>query len=62
MARGPCTFKQRDLTRALVAIRRAGIAISRVEVTNDGTISVVTGETKAAIGDEKRINEWDVVG
>lgn len=33
MARGPLTFKQRDLTAALKAARDAGHKISRVRIT-----------------------------
>ena len=41
MARGRCTFKQRDVTAALRAAAAAGVAVARVEVDKDGKIVVV---------------------
>lgn len=43
MARGPCTFRQRDLTRALKAAEAAGVdlALRRIEIGPDGTIRLV---------------------
>lgn len=42
MARGACTFKQRDATRAAKAAIAAGLIVERVEYKRDGTIVVVT--------------------
>ncbi len=42
MARGPCTFRKCDLTRAVEAARKAGVEIARVEVGKDGKIVIVT--------------------
>lgn len=58
MARGPLTFKQRDLTAAVKAVRLAGCEVARVEIGKDGKIVVVTGqpETSARADD---VNEWD---
>jgi hypothetical protein len=62
MARGPCTFKQQDVTRALRATVAAGIAVQRVEIDRDGKIVVVTGETQQVVVDAGRgDNEWDRV-
>lgn len=47
MARGPCNFRQRDLTCALRATVEAGITVQRIEI-RQGTIVVVTGGTPAA--------------
>jgi hypothetical protein len=44
MARGDCTFRQRDLTAAIKAARNAGIENVRVEISRDGKI-VVTANT-----------------
>lgn len=41
MARGPCTFKQQDVTRALRATVAAGIEVQRIEIDKDGKITVV---------------------
>ena len=48
MARGDCTFKQRDLTAALKAAAKSGAAVARVEVRRDGTIVVIMGEPSPA--------------
>ena len=42
MARGPLTFKQQDVTRAVRAVMAAGKDIVRVEVDQSGKIVVVT--------------------
>lgn len=60
MSRGPCTFRQRDLTAAVKAVVAAGREVERVEVDKDGKIVVVTGkpaETGEATGQGS--NEWD---
>ena len=62
MARGACTFKQRDLTAALKAARAAGVEVRRVEISRDGKMVVVMAkpaETGEATGQET--NEWDEV-
>jgi hypothetical protein len=42
--RGPCAFRQRDVTRALKAARKAGYEHVRVEVDTDGRIIVIVGK------------------
>jgi hypothetical protein len=49
MARGPCTFRQQDVTRALRATVAAGIEVERIEIDKDGKIVVVTGKPKEVI-------------
>lgn len=44
MARGPLTFRQRDLVRAIKGAKAAGLDISRVEVDKDGRIVVIIGK------------------
>ena len=51
MARGPATFKQADLTRAVKAARAAGLDVARTEIMPDGMIRLihsaeVTSESK----------------
>lgn len=38
MARGPATFKQVDITRALRAVKAAGLDVVRTEIGADGKI------------------------
>ncbi len=60
MARGRCTFKQQDATRAARAAIAAGLEVQRIEIDKDGKIAVVIGkaaETAAEIG--QGANEWD---
>jgi hypothetical protein len=53
MARGACTFKQNDVTRALRATLAAGVAVLRVEIDKSGKIILVTaGETPSAPADD----------
>lgn len=46
MARGPSTFRQRDLTAAVKAVVAAGIEVARVEVGKDGKITIITGKAE----------------
>lgn len=41
--RGPSTFRQTDVTRALKAARAAGFEHVRVEVDTDGRIILIVG-------------------
>jgi hypothetical protein len=61
MSRGPSTFRQQDVTRALRATEAAGIEIERVEIGKDGKIVVFAGKPKEAADDSKDGNEWDSV-
>jgi hypothetical protein len=55
MSRGAQTFKQGDLVKALKAMTKAGVQ-GRVEITPQGKITVVIGETTvdeiAPMGDD----------
>ena len=57
MARGPCTFKQADLTRALVAAKKAGIDIRRFEIEN-GKIVVITGKPESEPEQANDLDNW----
>ncbi len=60
MPRGPCRFRQRDLTAAVKAVVAAGFEVARIEVSKDGRMVVVPGKPGALadnIGDD--VNEWD---
>jgi hypothetical protein len=53
MARAPSTFRQADVTKAVKAVRMAGVDIARVEVATDGRIVIfTTAEAQAAVEDE----------
>jgi hypothetical protein len=54
MARGPCTFKQQDITRALIAAKKAGIEVRRIKIDKDGTIEIDTGKAEP-----EKINDLD---
>jgi len=47
MARGPLTFRQSDLVRALKSAKAAGLEISKVEIDKDGKIVVIIGKSDA---------------
>ena len=62
MSRGQQTFKQRDVTKAIKAAVKAGIAVNRVEIDNDGKIIIVTVKEEDVVnGDSPGKNEWDRV-
>ena len=62
MSRGQQTFKQRDVTKALKAAVKAGIAIERFEIDKNGKIIIVIAKAKDAVnGDNPEKNEWDGV-
>jgi hypothetical protein len=57
MSRGPYTFKQRDLTRAIRATEKAGIEVGRIVIDRDGKIVIIPKATDDVLG----VNEWDTV-
>jgi hypothetical protein len=62
MARGPTTFRQRDLTAAVKGVVAAGFAVARVEVDKDGKIVVVVISKEHALNTtDDGVNEWDGV-
>jgi hypothetical protein len=62
MSRGQQTFKQRDLTKAIKAAVKAGIAVGRVEIDKAGKIVIVPVKPEhQADAREPEKNEWDAV-
>ena len=60
MPRGPCAFKQSDITKAVRAVVAAGIEVARVEVDKAGKIIVVVGDAEqTAPASNGERNEWD---
>ena len=57
------TYRTRDLTQAIVGIRRAGLGIGRVEIDREGTITVhISNGLHEQAGENKgETNEWDEV-
>jgi hypothetical protein len=58
MSRGPHTFKQQDLARAVRGVRAAGLDVQRVEVGKDGKIVVIPGMPDDGPKDTSG-SEWD---
>jgi hypothetical protein len=58
MSRGPATFKQNDLTRALKAVEAAGIKTYRVEIDGNGKPVVIVGDTLDKTK-RKTLASWD---
>ena len=52
--RGPVRWRQREGSRLIRAVEQAGLTVSGVEVTPNGTIRVLTNQ-----GAAPEINEWD---
>jgi hypothetical protein len=59
MSRGPQTFKQRDVTRALKGAAAAGIDVRRVEIDH-GKIIVVIGAAPASAPDTDHETSADI--
>jgi hypothetical protein len=57
MARAACTFRERDVTRAIRAVEAAGKKVRKVEVDKDGKVVIVIEDDDAAVDSER--NEWD---
>jgi hypothetical protein len=52
------TYRTRDLTQAIVGIRRAGLGVRRVEIDREGKITVHISDCPG--GENKgEDNEWD---
>jgi hypothetical protein len=59
MARGSCTFKQRDVSAAVKAVVAAGCSVASVEIDKDGKIVVHTRKQDEAADNDAGGNEWD---
>jgi hypothetical protein len=60
MARGPLTFRQGDVTRAVKAVVAAGVEIARVEIDKSGKIVIVPKVANTPVRADAD-NEWDEV-
>jgi hypothetical protein len=61
MARGPSTFRQRDLTRALRAVGAAGREVLRVEIDRNGRILLVMSDPEPTDADSKQSDSNPIV-
>ena len=61
MSRGQQTFKQTDVTKAIKAIVKAGVAVARVEIDRTGKIAIMTAKPDQTAGENPEKNEWDGV-
>jgi hypothetical protein len=62
MSRGPHTFRQRDLTRAVRAVLATGVPVAKVEVNKSGKIVVIVGEPgKTQDTADTCTNSWDTL-
>lgn len=59
MKRGPCTFREADVRRAVRAVEAAGKEVAAVEIGGDGKIRIVVG--KPSPPQSAGGNEWDEV-
>jgi hypothetical protein len=59
MSRGPCTFREADIRRALRAAKAAGVSVDIRIDCGSGDLVIMTKRTDDAAEDASR-NEWDV--
>ncbi|PAY05431.1 hypothetical protein CK489_29040 [Bradyrhizobium sp. UFLA03-84] len=60
MSRGPQTFRQNDVTKALKGAVAAGFDPARVEIDRDGKIIIIVNSPAVAFSSDA-VNEWDGV-
>jgi hypothetical protein len=59
MSRGPSTFRQRDLTRAVKAVVAAGLRVVSVKGSAQGFEILTSNEEKKTVENPPATNEWD---
>ncbi len=58
MSRAPLPFKESDVTRAVKAVRKAGLDVAQVKISPDGQIVVIVKSD----GEDRMVestNPWD---
>jgi hypothetical protein len=60
MARGPVTFRQSDLVRAIKGAKAAGLEVAKVEIDRAGKIVIATERCATSFPEEFE-NPWDEV-
>ncbi len=61
MSRTPLLFKESDVTRAVKAVRKAGLDVTQVKIGPDGQIVVIV-KSDNGNGDDRMVestNPWD---
>ena len=58
MSRGPSTFKERDLTRAVRAVVKAGLEVTKVTVDTGGQITVIVGHGNCEVEPPSELDQW----
>jgi hypothetical protein len=61
MARGPLTFKQRDLTRAIRAALAAGLKVERAYIEVDGRIMLGFAKPNGKLDDEPIAEQKEII-
>jgi hypothetical protein len=61
MSRGPQTFRQRDVTKAVKGAIAAGVEVLRVEVDKTGRIVVVAAKGNENDRADREASEWDAL-
>jgi hypothetical protein len=64
MPSAPLKFRQTEVTRAVKALRRAGVDVARVDIMSDGRISIVPVGNSEGLPSAEAMpggNEWDNV-
>jgi hypothetical protein len=59
LMRGPSTFRQQDVTRALRATKAAGYAVASVQIDRSGNIIVTMKSGDCLLSNINLDNEWD---
>jgi hypothetical protein len=57
MARGQCTFRQGDVTKAVKGLVAAGVQVARVEIEPTGKIVILTG-TNEPVAPANALDKW----
>jgi hypothetical protein len=60
MPRSASTFKQRHLTQALQAAKKAGLKVARYDIDPQGNIVVILANDNAVTAPQK-LNDWEDV-
>jgi len=58
MARGSQSFRQADVERAVRAALSAGLTVSAFEISQSGTIRVITANVKGETTPDSPYDEW----